>query len=82
KVSYRYQAYNPPRNWNDYGSLTLNFSYDIDFWSKNKSAVAAASSQLAAAEAEQAAARLMLTTAIANAYAELARLYANLDTVT
>lgn len=81
KVSYRYQAYNPPRNWNDYGSLTLNFSYDIDFWSKNKSAVAAASSQLAAAKAEQAAAKLMLTTAIANAYAELARLYANLDTV-
>ncbi|WP_324032479.1 efflux transporter outer membrane subunit [Shewanella avicenniae] len=82
KVSYRYQAYNPPKNWNDYGSLTLNFSYDIDFWNKNKSAVAAASSEYAAALAEQASAQLMLTTAIANAYAELARLYANLDTVT
>ncbi|WP_073604506.1 efflux transporter outer membrane subunit [Vibrio aerogenes] len=81
KVSYRYQSYAPPANWNDYGSLTLNFSYDLDFWGKNKASVAAAVSELAAAKAEQAATRLMLSTSIAQAYAELARLYANEDTV-
>jgi len=82
KVSYRYQAYMPPNNWNDYGSVTLNFSYDIDFWGKNKNAVKAATSDLAAAQAEEATARLMISTSIANAYAELSRLYRNLDTVT
>ncbi len=80
KVSYQYQAYNPPRDWNDYGSATLNFSYDFDFWGKNKAAVAAATSDYAAAQAETESARLMLSTSIAQSYAELARLYANRDT--
>ncbi|SHO59348.1 efflux transporter outer membrane subunit [Vibrio quintilis] len=81
KISYHYQAATPPQNWNDFGSVTLNFSYDFDFWGKNKATVAAAVSELAAAKAEQAATRLMLSTSIAQAYAELARLYANEDTV-
>ncbi len=81
KVSYQYQAYMPPENWNDYGSVTLNFSYDLDFWGKNKNEVAAATSDLAAAQAEEASARLMLSTSIANSYAELSRLYMNEDTV-
>ncbi|EKO3484910.1 AdeC/AdeK/OprM family multidrug efflux complex outer membrane factor [Vibrio fluvialis] len=81
KVSYQYQAAMPPHGWNDYGSLTLNFQYDFDFWGKNRAAVAAATSELAAAEAEGVSARLMLATSIANAYAELARLYANQHTV-
>lgn len=82
KVSYQYQAYAPPASWNDYGSVTLNFSYDLDFWGKNSNEVAAATSDLAAAQAEEASARLMLSTSIANAYAELSRLYMNQDTVT
>lgn len=81
KVSYAYQAYRPPRHWNDYGTFTLDFSYDIDFWGKNRNQVVAATSDLAAAKAEQASARLMLSTSIANAYAELSRLYSNQDTV-
>ncbi|MDW6004496.1 efflux transporter outer membrane subunit [Vibrio mangrovi] len=81
KASYHYQAANPPANWNDYASATLNFSYDFDFWGKNRSTVAASISDLAAAEAEHAAAKLTLSTSIAQAYAELARLYANQDTV-
>jgi NodT family efflux transporter outer membrane factor (OMF) lipoprotein len=81
KVSYGYQAYMAPENWNDYGSLTLNFSYDFDFWGKNEAAIKASISQLAAAEAEAAAAKLTLSTSVANAYAELARLFANQDTV-
>ncbi|MGL5429869.1 MAG: AdeC/AdeK/OprM family multidrug efflux complex outer membrane factor [Vibrio sp.] len=81
KVSERYQAANPPDGWNDYGTLTLNFQYDFDFWGKNRAALTAATSELAAATAENAAARLMISTSIANAYAELARLYANQHTV-
>jgi NodT family efflux transporter outer membrane factor (OMF) lipoprotein len=80
KVSYVYQAYMPPHDWNDYGSVTANFSYDLDFWGKNKAAVAAATSDLAAAEAETQAAKLMISTSLAQAYAELARLYLNQDT--
>ncbi len=81
KVSERYQAYMPPPGWNDYGTLTLNFEYDFDFWGKNRASVAAATSELAAAEAEAVSARLMLATAVSNAYAELSRLYANKHTV-
>jgi NodT family efflux transporter outer membrane factor (OMF) lipoprotein len=81
KVSYQYQAATPPRGWNDYGTLTLNFQYDFDFWGKNRASVAAATSELAAAEAEAVSARLMLATAVSNAYAELSRLYANKHTV-
>ncbi|NAW70484.1 efflux transporter outer membrane subunit [Vibrio sp. V27_P1S3P104] len=81
KVSYQYQSYSPPHGWNDYGSLTLNFQYDFDFWGKNRASIAAATSDLAAAEVESVSAHLMLATSIANAYAELARLYANQTTV-
>lgn len=49
-------------------------------WGSNRAAVSAAKSTLAAAEAEQQQARLILTTTLAQAYAELARLYANHDT--
>jgi NodT family efflux transporter outer membrane factor (OMF) lipoprotein len=80
KVSYAYQAYMPPHNWNDYGSVTANFSYDFYFWGKNKASVAAATSDFAAAEAETAAARLMISTSLAQAYAELARLHLNKET--
>ena len=80
KVSYAYQAYMPPHNWNDYGSVTANFSYDFDFWGKNKASVAAATSDFAAAEADVAAARLMISTSLAQAYAELARLHLNKET--
>lgn len=81
KVSYRYQAYMPPEGWNDYGSTLLDFSYDFDFWGKNRASIAAVTSRMAAVEAEQAAARIILSTTVANSYVELARLYANLDTV-
>ncbi|MDD2341986.1 MAG: efflux transporter outer membrane subunit [Tolumonas sp.] len=80
KVSYAYQAYMPPHDWNDYGSITANFSYDFDFWGKNKAAVAAATTDLSAADAETQSAKLMIQTSLAQAYAELARLYLNKDT--
>ena len=69
-----------PRNWNDYGRATLDFSWELDFWGKNRAALAAATSEAEAARADAAQARLALSTSIASSYAELARLYAARDT--
>ncbi|PXF29059.1 multidrug transporter [Pokkaliibacter plantistimulans] len=68
-----------PQNFNNASRAALDFSYELDFWGKNRAAVAAATSELAAAQAEAAQTRLVLTTAIASAYAELARLHADRD---
>lgn len=69
-----------PQGWNDYGQASINFSWEIDFWGKNRAAVAAATSALAAQHAESAQARLLLTTSLVSTYAEFARLYAAQDT--
>ena len=68
-----------PQGYNDYGKLTLDFSWELDFWGKNRAAVAAATSEANAAQADAAEARLVLSTSIAAAYADLARLYAERD---
>lgn len=65
-----------PQGYNDYGRLTLDFAWELDFWGRNRAAVAAATSEARAAQAEAAEARLMLSTSVAAAYADLARLYA------
>jgi NodT family efflux transporter outer membrane factor (OMF) lipoprotein len=69
-----------PQGWNDYGRATLDFSWELDFWGKNRAALAAATSEADAARADAAQARITLSTAIASAYAELAREHAALDT--
>lgn len=66
-----------PQGWYSYGQATLNFNWEIDFWGKNRAALAAAVSESQARRAELAQARLILTTAIARSYAELARLFAD-----
>lgn len=68
-----------PKGWKDGGAAALNFSFDLDLWGRNRAALAAATSQADAARIEQDQARLMLTTGIASAYADLARLYAERD---
>ena len=68
-----------PKGYRDYGQTELNFSYEFDFWGKNRSAVAASVSEARAAQADAAEARLTLSTAVAAAYADLARLYAERD---
>ena len=68
-----------PRGYNSSGYLALKFGYEFDFWGKNRSAVAAASSELRAAQAEAAESRLALSTGIALAYADLGRLFAERD---
>ncbi|HXA38916.1 MAG TPA: efflux transporter outer membrane subunit [Phenylobacterium sp.] len=68
-----------PQGYNAYGLLTLNFNWELDFWGKNRAAVAAAVSDTRAAQADAAEARLVLSTNVAAAYADLARLYAERD---
>ncbi|MDR3511167.1 MAG: efflux transporter outer membrane subunit [Caulobacteraceae bacterium] len=68
-----------PKGYKGYGQGALNFSYEIDFWGKNRSAVAAATSDARAVAADAAEARLTLSTAVAASYADLARLYAERD---
>lgn len=83
------QSYNngPPKQFipqgiNDTGRIAANFSFDLDLWGRNRAALAAATSeaQAAAVDAEQA--RLLLSTAIASAYADLALYYARHDVAT
>jgi NodT family efflux transporter outer membrane factor (OMF) lipoprotein len=69
-----------PDGWKGYGRATLDFSWELDFWGRNRAAFAAATSDAEAARADVAQARLLLATAIASAYAELARLHALHDT--
>jgi NodT family efflux transporter outer membrane factor (OMF) lipoprotein len=82
KQSYNYlsPAAMTPQGWNDYGRASLDFSWELDFWGKNRAALAAATSDAVAASADADQARLALASAIASGYAELARLCSALDT--
>lgn len=70
-----------PQGYNDYGRVTLDLGWEIDFWGKHRAGVAAATSQLEAARAEQAQTRLALAAGIAAQYADLAQLFAVRDTL-
>lgn len=61
------------------GNIALDFGFDLDLWGRNRAALAAATSQARAAEIDQRQARLVLTTGIADAYADLARLFDERD---
>ncbi len=69
-----------PEGWKDYGRATLDFSWELDFWGKNRAGLAAATSEVEARRAELAQARLVLAANVASAYAELTRLFAARDT--
>ena len=73
--------YPPPYagNYVNSGQATLDFSYELDFWGKNRALQAAARSGVAAAEADRAAARLALAVAVVQAYIQLDLSYALLD---
>ncbi len=68
-----------PHGLNGAGLVGLDFNWELDFWGKNRKAVEAATSEVRAAEAQAAEARLVLSTGIASAYADLVRLYAERD---
>lgn len=68
-----------PHGFKDSSKLTLNFNYEIDFWGKNREQLRAALSEVTAAKLDAAQARIMISTAIAQNYAELAQIYTELD---
>ena len=68
-----------PQGYNDFGEIALNFNWELDFWGKNRAAVAAAASEARAARADAAEARLVLASSIAASYATLAQLFAERD---
>jgi NodT family efflux transporter outer membrane factor (OMF) lipoprotein len=59
--------------------VALDFSWELDFWGKNRALLAAARSGEQAAEADRAAARLALAVAVVEAYIQLDLQYALLD---
>ena len=71
-----------PDGIQDTGHVAATFSLDFDLWGKNRAALAAATSEAEAARVDEAQARLMLTTGIASAYADLAGYYHALDVAT
>jgi NodT family efflux transporter outer membrane factor (OMF) lipoprotein len=80
----RYSAnsfYPPPFAGNYYsdGRVALDFSYDLDFWGRNRDVLESARANVRAAEADHAAARLALTVAVARAYFNLSLQFALQD---
>lgn len=73
--------YPPPLGGSTYTAnrTTLDFAVDLDFWGRNRAAIAAARMQGRAALADTQASRLAVTTAIARAWFQLARLAALRD---
>lgn len=69
-----------PRGYNDSGRATLDLAYDFDLWGKNRAALAAATSEATAAKMDSAQARLVLTTSVVGAYADLSRAFAEAET--
>ena len=65
-----------PKGWNDTGQVAATLEFDPDLWGRNRAALAAATSQAEAARIDLEQARLVLSTNIASAYADLARLTA------
>lgn len=66
-----------PSGWINRASVSAKLEYQLDFFGRNRAAVAAATSRAHAAAMEASAARLHLSTAVASAYAELLRLSAD-----
>ena len=66
-----------PSSWQPFTQLGAKVAYEVDFFGKNRAAVAAASSKEKAAEFELRAARLQISTGVASAYADLVRLTAD-----
>ena len=68
-----------PQGYNDSGRVSLDFAYELDFFGKNRAALAAATSDAQASRAEAAQARLTLSTSVAAAYADLAQQFSDRD---
>ncbi|UYY59199.1 efflux transporter outer membrane subunit [Sphingomonas sp. S2-65] len=62
-----------PKGWNDTGHVAATLNFDLDLWGRNRASLRAATSDAEAARIELEQARLVLSTNIASAYADLAR---------
>jgi NodT family efflux transporter outer membrane factor (OMF) lipoprotein len=68
-----------PDGWQDTGQASLDLSWELDFWGKNRKALDAALSSAEAVRADAAEARLVLAASVATAYGDFARLHADRD---
>jgi NodT family efflux transporter outer membrane factor (OMF) lipoprotein len=68
-----------PHGWLPFNQESLNLDYSLDLWGQNRKTFAAATSEALAARADAAEVRLTLAAAVASAYSDLARLYAERD---
>jgi NodT family efflux transporter outer membrane factor (OMF) lipoprotein len=66
-----------PHGWHTSGQIAANLEYELDFFGKNRATLAAATSEAQAAEAEQSEARLQISAAVAETYANLGQLFAD-----
>lgn len=69
-----------PKGFWDAATLTMNISYELDFWGKNKERLRVALSEVHASSLEAAQVKIILSTSIATTYATLAQLYLELET--
>jgi NodT family efflux transporter outer membrane factor (OMF) lipoprotein len=81
KPSYNTGLPTPPalHGWNDVGRLGVDVGFELDFWGRNRAALAAAIGEARAARADSAAARLLLASAITEAYSQLNASFADRD---
>jgi NodT family efflux transporter outer membrane factor (OMF) lipoprotein len=68
-----------PHGYNPYGRVTADLNWDLDLFGRNRASLAAAVSEAEAARMDAAESRLVLTTSIVAAYADLARLHGERD---
>lgn len=68
-----------PQGWNDHGNIAFSGNYDFDLWGRTKSELAAATSDVIAAQYDAQQSELLLTTALAASYVDLAALYIQQD---
>ncbi len=66
-------------SWVTAGNATLDFSWDLDLWGRNRQLLAAARAGEAAAEADRQAARLAISVAVVQAYIQFDLNYSLLD---
>jgi len=66
-------------SWATEGNATLDFSWDLDLWGRNRQLLAAARAGEAAAEADRQAARLAISVAVVQAYIQFDLNYSLLD---
>ena len=68
-----------PKGIRTTGQAAFSFNLDLDLWGRNRAALAAATSEAEAARVDAEQARLVLTSAVGQAYVDFARLFIGRD---